>query len=452
VVTLLTAMIIGITLASYLTLVSSQNVSTMRSLAWNSTVPVLEAGVEEALTQIHDRLYNHVGADITDLSGNGWTLGADGWYHKARSIGNANSYEVAIQPVNPPVIVSVGYVPAPLTPSSQLGMILGGLLPPLPILNPAPTQSGNTRSISYISRKILVNTRGLPRFDKAMAADGAIDLKGNNVQTDSFASCNPAYSTNGRYDPAKARDNGDIATNAGLVNSISAGNADIKGHVSTGPGGTVAIGSNGSVGSKAWVEAGNNGIEPGYTADDMNIEFPDVPVPFTAGYTSPIGGTVGGIGYNYILGSGNYKLSSFSGKVLVTGQANLLVTDSVSFTGNDQIEIAPGATLKLFVSAPSASLGGNGVINNGGNALNFQYYGLPSNTSLTYTGNGTFTGVVYAPEAAFNLGGGGNNTYDFVGGSVTASVSINGHYNFHYDECLKNGPARDYVITAWNEI
>src|SRR3989442_9310121 len=71
VVTLLTALVIGITLASYLTLVSSQNVSTMRSLAWNATVPVLEAGVEEALAHIHDHLNRTVGTDISNLSGNG---------------------------------------------------------------------------------------------------------------------------------------------------------------------------------------------------------------------------------------------------------------------------------------------------------------------------------------------------------------------------------------------
>jgi hypothetical protein len=124
----------------------------------------------------------------------------------------------------------------------------------------------------------------------------------------------------------------------------------------------------------------------------------------------------------------------------------------VSFTGQGKIEIAPGATLKLFVSAPSANIGGNGVVNNGGNALNFQYYGLPSNTSLSMSGNAAFTGVIYAPQAALSLGGGGNNNYDFVGGSVTKTAKLNGHFNFHYDECLKQGPAREYVITAWNEI
>ena len=44
IVTLLTCLVIGFGLASYLVLVSSQNYSVMRSLAWNSTIPILEAG------------------------------------------------------------------------------------------------------------------------------------------------------------------------------------------------------------------------------------------------------------------------------------------------------------------------------------------------------------------------------------------------------------------------
>src|SRR6185295_14957508 len=226
IVTLLTAVVIGITLASYLTLVSSQNVSTMRSLAWNSTVPVLEAGVEEALTQIH-----YTG--ITNLSANGWTYTVGGLYQKQRSLVGGSSYTVVIQPVDPPVIESVGYVPVPLTPSSQLGMIMGGLISP-------------GQSSLYVNRQVRVNTKGLPPGDKAIAADGQIDQVGNNIQTDSLLSCDPANSTNGGYDSAKARDNGDIATNSGLVNSVNVGNADVKGHVSTGPGGSVNIGPQGA--------------------------------------------------------------------------------------------------------------------------------------------------------------------------------------------------------------
>jgi len=245
VVTLLTALVIGITLASYLTLVSSQNVSTMRSLAWNATVPVLEAGVEEALAHIHDHLNRTVGTDISNLSGNGWTLGADGWYHKTRTIGTGSYCDVAIQPVNPPVITSVGYVPTPLTPSSQLGMILGGTPPP---------------TVSYINRRVLVNTKGIPRWDKAMATDGVINMNGRFILTDSFESCNPAYSTLGKYDKNKNKGNGDVASNGVLINVNDAG---VMGKVSTGPGGTVQIGTWGSVGSKEWVSKPTIGIEPG---------------------------------------------------------------------------------------------------------------------------------------------------------------------------------------------
>ena len=103
-------------------------------------------------------------------------------------------------------------------------------------------------------------------------------------------------------------------------------------------------------------------------------------------------------------------------------------------------------------SAAHPSLGGNGIVNPG-DAMNFQYYGMPSNTTLSYSGNAAFTGVIYAPNADFTLGGGGNGIYDFVGASVTSTVKMNGHFHFHYDENLKRiGPSRGYIITSWNEI
>ncbi len=107
----------------------------------------------------------------------------------------------------------------------------------------------------------------------------------------------------------------------------------------------------------------------------------------------------------------------------------------------------------MYVAAPSARLSGNGVINNGGNATNFYYFGLPSNTDVSFGGNAAFTGVIYAPQADFHLGGGGSTTYDFVGASVTKTVHMNGHFKFHYDEALRrHGPSRGYIIQTWDEI
>jgi hypothetical protein len=104
------------------------------------------------------------------------------------------------------------------------------------------------------------------------------------------------------------------------------------------------------------------------------------------------------------------------------------------------------------MDAPSFSLGGLGLNNMNGNAGSFYYFGLPVNTSVTFGGNASFTGCIYAPEAAFQLGGGGSNTYDFIGSSVTKSVKMNGKFNFHYDEALRNnGMARGYIPTNWKE-
>src|SRR5947209_20028028 len=81
--TLLTAWVIGIALVSYLTLVANQNRSIYHSLSWNCCVPVMEAGVEEALTQLY---YN----DITQLGNNQWTY-SDGLYHNTSYLGDDGS-------------------------------------------------------------------------------------------------------------------------------------------------------------------------------------------------------------------------------------------------------------------------------------------------------------------------------------------------------------------------
>jgi hypothetical protein len=438
ILTLLISIIIGIALAGYLGLVSHQNRSIARSLAWNSTMPVLESGVEEALTQIH---FN----GITNLSANGWSVIAGGLYYKKRALGDGSYYEVTITPTDPPVINSVGYEPTPLAPTTAFGVILGA------------TPFAGQSSHDLIKRRVQVKTMRSALFTKAMLAKGQINLNGNNISTDSFDSQTNAYSTNGKWDINKRKSNGDVATISGLMNSLNIGNADIRGHVSTGPNGTMTIGPNGAVGDNAWV-AGHDGIQTGWAANDLNVQINDVTLP-SVSWTSMLPGNilVGGLTYNFVFGGSSfYKVQNLSGKVYVAPGANVVIyvppDGTVNFTGQGQIVLGDGAKVKLYVGASSATLGGNGVINPG-SALNFIYYGLPSNTSLSFNGNAAFTGAIYAPQAAFSLGGGGNNAIDFSGASVTASVTMNGHFNFHFDEALSRlGPDDGYVVTAWNEV
>lgn len=418
VITIVTCAIIGFSLAAYLELVRQQNLSTLRSLQWNSAIAIAEAGIEEALTQLY---YN-----ATNRTANGWAL-VNGVYTKERTLGESK-YVTTISADNSPVIISRAYVRVPL-------------------------------GTNYIDppRTIRVTTTNDALFAKGMVAKGQIDLSGNRVRTDSFDSADPAYSTNGRYDPAKVKDNGDVATNSAVVDSLNVWNAEIYGKASTGPGGTVAVGPNGAIGNAAWHQAGNKGIQPGWATDDMNVYFPDVSAPFTGGAFAPQPGNFGGTNYTYLITTGNWQMSSLSlsgqNKVLVMGNATLYVTGNVNISGQAYIQISTNSSLRFFVGGASASIGGGGVVNTPGNATNFFYYGLPSNTSLTFGGNVSFTGAIYAPNAAFHLGGGGNNSYDFVGASVTDTVKMNGHFNFHYDENLgKTGPRRGFTVTSWNEI
>ena len=220
-------------------------------------------------------------------------------------------YEVIIKQVDPPVIVSTGYVPAPLVPSSLLGLLLGVSEPPA--------------SVNYLKRRVKVDTARKPLFGGPMFSQGRIDMSGNNVTTDGFDSRDPQYSTNGQYDSTKTKASGNIGTNLGLVDSIGIGNADIKGRVATGPGGTVAIQSNGSVGDLAWVLGGNTGLQPGHYKNDFNVDFPEVLAPYQIA-AAPSSGTISGTNYTFVLGNNDYMYADSKGMSLKSGDV-LLVTE-----------------------------------------------------------------------------------------------------------------------------
>ena len=406
--------VVGTGLGSYLTLVYNQNLSTIRSQNWNMAIPVAEAGVEEALTHLH---YH-----FTNLETQGWVLIGTN-YFKERWIGT-NRYRAYISTSTPPIIISKGYV-------------------------------REARGTNFMPkpRTLQIMTTNDALFSKGIVAKGSIDLSGNSLRIDSFDSADPLHSTGGQYDPAKAKDNGDVATDSEMVDSLDVWNAEIYGHASTGPGGTVRLGPNGSVGNKAWHDAGSKGIQPGWSTDDMNVDFATIVPPFTGGVFGPPSGSVLGVGYTYVLGSDNYQLTtlSLSGqqKMVVTGQAVLYVSGDISLGGQASITILPGASLTLYAAGANTSLGGNGVINQNTASDRFIYYGLGNNTSISMSGNASFAGAIYAPNAAFTMGGGGNSSYGFVGACVTASVRLNGNCQFHYDENLARvGPKRGYTVTG----
>jgi hypothetical protein len=182
--------------------------------------------------------------------------------------------------------------------------------------------------------------------------------------------------------------------------------------------------------------------------------FPDVQSPFTGGGAIPVGGTINGTNYTYVLVTDNYQLSSIKmstgDRLLVSGDAVLFVTGDLMMLGTSAIDVAPGSKLRVYVGGANA---GFTAVNTDGIPATFQYYGLPGNTSVGLSGNSEYVGVFYAPEVIVTLSGGGNNAYDFSGSLVLKALQMNGHFHIHYDESLaRTGPLLRYVATAWAEL
>jgi len=158
--------------------------------------------------------------------------------------------------------------------------------------------------------------------------------------------------------------------------------------------------------------------------------------------------------YDHILDTGDYYLSGIANgeQMLVRGNARLWVAGSIAMQGASQITIANTGTLKVWV-AGEVDIKGNGVVNSTSDATHLALYGLPTCTSISLGGNAAWTGTIYAPQADFKSGGGGSDNYDVVGAVIVNTVSMNGHFEFHYDENLgRNGPSGAFVISSWVEL
>jgi hypothetical protein len=415
--------LIGMGLASYLMLVSSQHRLVAQSQAWNTALTVAEAGIEEGMAQINAGFGTNY-APSTQTNWGGPTAGVYG--PRISSLTNGSYGVVIIQGSPAPTLIATGYTVVPFVGQQ-------------------------------IKRVVQVQTRTSFAFAGAIGALQDVTMNGNFIMVDSYDSADTNHSdANGNYYAPTRKAGGDVSSTGGFLN---VGNANIYGHVRTAPFGSASTGPNGRVGDLP-ANWNGSGIESGWYLNDYNANFPDVPPPYSSGFSVLPNGS----GTNtYVLGTGDYYVNgdfSIANKetLYISGNATLYVTGNFTMSGQNGsfISIAPGATLKLYVgteTGPSVSSTFMNV-NNTGNAYNFQYYGLPSNTSATWSGNSSYIGTVYAPEAVFTLNGGGNgNPSDYQGACVVNSVVMNGHFNFHYDENLsRSGPISGFTISSWREL
>jgi hypothetical protein len=296
---------------------------------------------------------------------------------------------------------------------------------------PATNQAGFYQIVTNVA----------PIFQTAVMVVSNFDWHGYTSLVDSFDSSNPFYNNgSGQYVSTKRNASGGVYTGNSIVNTNPSGNLNIWGRVMTGPGTTqsnVNLGVAGAVGNAAW-NVGHTGIESNYWSGGFVPTLPDV-VP-------PIGGSnLPAAVSNVITLNGNYVAASDPGANLkIVGATSLWIQGS--YSGNITIT-TPNSSLTLYVgtttgSGDSLNWTNQSTVNSPGYANNLQVFGLPSLNSISFTGNSTFVGTVYAPEADVIGGGGGANTLNTMGSMVCRSITLSGKWNIHYDQSLtNNGPA-----------
>ncbi len=405
VIAMITGLAIGIVLASFLTLISSRYKLTMRSTAWNAAMPVLEAGIEEALAHAHK--------DPMKPYTDGWTatvIGGQTVHTKTRKLPDGSYFYVALYNANSatPVIYSSGFTPSPLEKDKYIARLV---------------RVGTTNPLSMFVRAI--TTTQNVKLNGSVLVDGYDSLIGGyNASTNRYAT-------------------GAIATRG----SVDVQNANVYGNVTSGPGGTINV-LNGAIGDVAW-NASNTGAQPGWTNNNFNAAFPVNTPPSGGPFLSPVITSVGGSNIMYLATGTNQttslSLSQAKDPMIVTGNATLWVTGDVTLSGTGIIVIMPGASLKLYIGGV-AKIAGGGVLNGTGLASQFSLIGLPGNTSITYSGNYAFIGTINAPQADVEM----NGTPELYGAVLAKSFYAVGVSAVHYDEALAT--ATGLVVTSWKEL
>jgi hypothetical protein len=470
-----------------------------QAASWQESLLTAEAGVDMAMTEIRRQVYD---SEPLWSKKNGWD--SDGTRSTSKSVllrkGEGGTESIAQVVVEWPEylkdpsgeqwyrIVAHGYCQVPG------GTVVAGApedakLRKLSLMHDRRAEidkkdgidthpydkADGTAAHPYAHRVIEAIAKPQYVFRMALFAVKRIDLKDHNIVVDSYDSRDPKKSNwnesanQGTYpwnDPTNQKEgvneekrqwNGDIGTNGSDDGVINAGNAYIYGTANTN-GGTVLNDAN---------VTGNYLNDPNRIRTDFSM-----PVP---GVLAPTGGTQTTIdskeGLQATTGDGtrivvpNISLSGQE-ELHIKGEPGkdtfieIVVSGDVTVTGQALIKLDPGVHVRFFVEG-DADIAGNGVTNPN-SPLNLQIYGCdraidPSTGEITdpgtikISGNGGFSGAVYAPTYNIELKGGGNSdtVYGAFGGYT---VTMTGVQSVHYDEALGDGGlVNGYNIVSWFE-
>lgn len=452
IVAMILCAVIGISLVSYLQLSRTALTLSNRGVYNNAAVNLAEQGLEEAMYAINQSVTN------SSYSWTGWsTVDAlhkrQKWQNVALSQNASGEFRVQVY--------NFSGTPAPKIVSRAL-ITLGGA------------------SGAPIEKWIEVQLTKTSKFANGLVAKDSITFSGNNATVDSWNSDpNGDGSTIQAYDPSVRNDNGSVGSISVASDAVVVQNADVWGYVSTGgtdP--TTFVGNNGSVLGDGSTDDGTwakSNVDPDRVSTTFSANFDAVDVPTQAAIinlgsinsATPLprpadvaaGLAVGGV---YYYDANSISLSGMS-ILPINGNVVIRLTGDVTVSGNNA-GISLGANGKLALYTPGAvTIAGKGVMNGADTdgsgfvdqdelrqPMNFQIWGTATTSQdITFTGNGLFSGIIYAPQGNVDITGNGA-----VNGSVVANnITLRGNAQFHYDESLGNlDSGNPYRVGKWKEL
>ena len=456
IVAMIICAIIGISLASYIQLGQSALRISNRSVYNNAAMNLAEQGIEEAMYSINkmlsDSSYTWTGWDKP--AANAWRK----WTSVPLSQNATGEYRV--------YVYNYQGTPAPKIVSRAIVTLGGGA--------------------GTIEKWIEVQLQKTSKFANGLVAKTSVTFNGNNATVDSWNSDpNGNGSVIRAYDAAYRNDNGSVGSISITNSAVVVQNADIWGFVATGGADPTAfVGTNGSIlgdppSPGPWTK-GN--VDPARVSTTFTATFDPVTAPTTSAITDL--GTINTDGLvlpraadvaaNLASADGYYhynadsihlsnKAITISGKVLLR-MSNTSTGISIS-GGGGAINITGTGALTVYTPG-SVSIAGQGVSNgvdgpDGGTAIDlaselnqpirFQIFGTKTSgtQSMSISGNGLFSGVIYAPQGDVSISGNGA-----VNGSIVANnITLSGNAQFHYDESLANyDDGNPFRIGRWKEL
>ena len=458
IVALIFAIIIAISLVSYLALANNSLKQAGRSFYASSGINLAEIGLEQALA-----CFNQLNATTPAAAWAGWTI-------------DNTPYDATTSPLTPSATRTFsGFKPGPGA-TGTVKVIAQHYTGSTPTTTPRiVAQATITPHVGPpIQKYIEVILRKRSLLGYGVSAIDDITVSGGNFEGKSWDSDPNDNGVLVPYDDTKNTANLIMGS---VTGNISLGGGEVWGYTK------VSSADHSDVGGTVH-GLGSTTNDPDRRTDDFNASFPMQTAPAYGAYTTitttinstttfplnvadpqitiPSGQVNAGeqayvykfaAGAGITLSGGTNHISVAPGKNVIFLLESHATAEAIKITGGSTyVEVGAAGSLHVYTNG-DVNIAGSGVLNQNIDSKSFMIWGTDTGAqSIKVAGNGQFTGVVYAPNANVEVKGGGTSG-KVVGAIVGKTVYFNGTTTFYYDEELSELTlGNPYGASKWREL